>query len=78
VDGCASRLSKLVCWPFEIPAAYEYGQIFANLKLCGRIIQQIDMQIAAIALTLGDCTVVSSDGDLAVVAGLRVENWSTS
>jgi tRNA(fMet)-specific endonuclease VapC len=69
------RLGKLVCWPFEKGAAYEYGRIFAELKRRGRIIQQVDMQIAAIARTLGNCTVVSGDSDLAAVPGLAVENW---
>ncbi|MBI2807685.1 MAG: type II toxin-antitoxin system VapC family toxin [Planctomycetes bacterium] len=69
-------LGKLVCWPYDRAAAQEYGRIFAELKKRGRIIQQIDTQIAAIALTLGDCTVVSYDGGLAGVPGLTVENWS--
>ena len=38
--------------------------------------QQIDIQIAAIALTLGNCTVVTTDSDLTVVPGLRTENWA--
>ena len=71
------RLAKLVCWPYEQAAAYEYGRIFAELKRHGRIIQQIDIQIAAVALTLGDCTVVSGDADLTAVAGLAVENWAS-
>jgi tRNA(fMet)-specific endonuclease VapC len=33
------------------------------------------VQIAAIALTLGNCTVVSTDSDLSAVPGLTVENW---
>jgi predicted nucleic acid-binding protein len=32
--------------------------------------------IAAIALSLGKTTVVSSDSDLTAVPGLTVENWS--
>lgn len=71
------KLGKLVCWPFEKSAAYEYGRIFAELKRRGRIIQQVDMQIAAIALSLGNCTVVSADNDLAAVPGLPVENWAS-
>lgn len=71
------KLEKLVCWPFDKAAAYEFGRIFADLKSRGRIIQQVDMQIAAIALTLGDCTVVTGDSDLNEVTGLRVENWAT-
>jgi tRNA(fMet)-specific endonuclease VapC len=38
--------------------------------------QQIDIQIAAIALTLGNCTVVTTDTDLAAVPGLHTENWA--
>jgi tRNA(fMet)-specific endonuclease VapC len=37
--------------------------------------QQIDIMVAAIALSLGNCTVVSNDTDLAAVPGLTVENW---
>lgn len=40
--------------------------------------QQIDIQIAAIALSLGRCTVVSKDSDLSAVPGLDVENWAVS
>ena len=70
-------LEKLVCWPFDKKAAYEYGRIFAELKRHGRVIQQIDMMIAAIAFSLGNCTVVSSDSDLTVVPGLTVQNWAS-
>jgi tRNA(fMet)-specific endonuclease VapC len=48
----------------------------AELKRLGRPMQQIDIQIAAIALTLGNCTVVTTDTDLAAVPGLSVENWT--
>jgi tRNA(fMet)-specific endonuclease VapC len=71
-------LGKLICWPFDKAAAYEYGRIFAELKRRGRPMQQVDMQIAAIAFTLANCTVVSGDSDLADVPGLTVENWATS
>jgi tRNA(fMet)-specific endonuclease VapC len=35
----------------------------------------IDMMIAAVALALGNCTVVSADSDFLAVSGLPVENW---
>lgn len=76
-DIARRSLGHLVCWPFDKAAAYEYGRIFAELKRHGRIIQQVDMQIAAIALSLGNCTVVSTDSDLAAVPGLAVENWAS-
>jgi tRNA(fMet)-specific endonuclease VapC len=46
------------------------------LRRIGRPMQQIDIMIAAIARTLGDCTVVSKDSDLRAVPGLKVEDWS--
>ena len=64
-------------WPFDGPAAREHGRLAALLKKIGRPMQQIDIEIAAIALVLGDCTVVSSDSDLLAVPGLTVENWAT-
>jgi tRNA(fMet)-specific endonuclease VapC len=73
-----AALGGIVCWPFDLAAAEEYGRIYAALRRTGRTIQQIDMQIAAIALSLGNTTVVSSDSDLAAVPGLRVENWATA
>jgi tRNA(fMet)-specific endonuclease VapC len=62
-------------WPVTEAAAFEYGRIAAQLRRIGRPIGQNDMMIAAIALTLGNCTVVTMDGDLSAVPGLTVENW---
>jgi len=84
VEGSVNRnaqrlqlaLSRLVIWPYTNDAAAKFGHIFAELRRLGRPMQQIDIQIAAIARTLGDCTVVSSDTDLAAVRGLTVENWA--
>jgi tRNA(fMet)-specific endonuclease VapC len=85
-EGSASRernaqrlrnaLSRLVIWPYSNDAAAEFGRIFAELRRLGRPMQQIDIQVAAIARELGNCTVVSSDSDLAAVPGLTVENWA--
>jgi tRNA(fMet)-specific endonuclease VapC len=67
-------LDKIRCWPFDRKAAEEYGRIAAELRRIGRPMQQIDIMIAAIAFSLGNCTVVSADSDLAAVPGLTVEN----
>jgi tRNA(fMet)-specific endonuclease VapC len=69
-------LGGIRCWPFDRLAAEAYGRIAAELKRAGRTIQQVDIQIAAIAVTLGNCTVVSADSDLAALPGLTVENWA--
>jgi tRNA(fMet)-specific endonuclease VapC len=87
VEGSASRernlqklrlaLSRLVIWPYTNEAAEAFGRLFTELKRMGRPMQQIDIQIAAIALTLGNTVVVSKDSDLTAVPGLKVENWVT-
>lgn len=41
-----------------------------------RTVPPVDLMIAAIARTLGDCTVVTVDGDFSAVPGLKVENWA--
>lgn len=69
-------LPTLTIWPFDSAAVAEYGRLAAELRRLGRPMQQIDIQIAAIALSLGNCTVVSSDSDLAAVPSLTVEKWS--
>lgn len=70
------RLGKLICWPYDQAAAFEFGRIIAELRRIGRPMQQVDIQVAAIAFALGNCTVVSGDSDLGAVPGLTVENWS--
>lgn len=39
--------------------------------------QQVDMQVAAIALTLSQCIVVTEDTDLVAVPGLSVVSWAS-
>jgi tRNA(fMet)-specific endonuclease VapC len=87
VEGSVSRdrnvqrlhnaLSRLIIWPYTNEAAAHFGRIFAELRQIGRPMQQIDIQVAAIAFSLGNCTVVSADSDLSAVPGLTVENWSS-
>jgi len=88
VEGSSSRdrnshrlvlaLDRVPAWPFDRAAAEEFGRIDAQLRRLGRLIGEIDIQIAAIALSMGNTTVVSRDNDLLVVPGLTVENWATA
>jgi tRNA(fMet)-specific endonuclease VapC len=75
-DRVIRNLARLRLWPFDQKAAEEYGRLRAALRRLGRAMQQVDMQVAAIALSLGNCTVVTKDIDLAAVPGLKVEDWS--
>jgi len=69
-------LAGLKIWPFDERAAAEFGRLRAELRRRGRPMQVIDIMIAATALTLGDCRMVSADSDFAAVPRLSVENWS--
>jgi tRNA(fMet)-specific endonuclease VapC len=70
-------LKKIKCWPFDRAAAETYGRLAAELKRIGRPMQTIDIMLAAIALSLGNCTVITTDSDLVAVPGLTVENWAS-
>jgi tRNA(fMet)-specific endonuclease VapC len=87
IEGSSSRdrnaqrlrvgLSRLIVWPYTNEAAGQFGRIFAELRRLGRPMQQIDIQIAAIALSLGNCIVVTGDSDLASVPGLSIDSWAS-
>jgi tRNA(fMet)-specific endonuclease VapC len=70
------RLNDLIAWPFDRSAAEEYGRLWAHLRRNGRPMQQIDIQIAAVALSMGGTIVVTKDSDFAAIPGLVVEDWS--
>lgn len=65
-------------WPFEMDESKEYARLYAIMRKAGITIGAVDLMVAATALTLGKCTVVSSDSDMKRVPGLSVENWATS
>jgi tRNA(fMet)-specific endonuclease VapC len=87
VEGSQSRdrnrqrllraLDRVPAWPFDRAAAEEFGRIDALLRRAGRLIGKVDLQIAAIALSMGNTTVVTGDMDFAAVPGLTIENWVT-
>jgi tRNA(fMet)-specific endonuclease VapC len=88
VEGSVSRdrnhqrlrhaLSRLIVRPYTNTAAEHFGRIFAELRRMGRPMQQIDIMIAAIAMSLGNCTIVTTDSDLPSVPAVTVENWVRS
>lgn len=43
----ALESARQAIWPYSPEAAAAYGVIFAELRRTGRVIQQIDMQIAS-------------------------------
>jgi tRNA(fMet)-specific endonuclease VapC len=75
LDRLRHALATMVAWSFDRSAAREYGRIFAELRRIGRPMQQIDIQIAAISIVIGQCTVITYDSDLEAIPRLKVQNW---
>jgi tRNA(fMet)-specific endonuclease VapC len=71
-------LDEVLKWPFEDEASRHYGRLHHELRRAGRVMSVVDMQLAAIAFALGNCTVVTKDSDLSAVPGPQVENWVTA
>ena len=70
------QLKSFFVWPFANAAAFAYGRIYADLQRRGRLITPNDMQIAAIATTLNDTTIVTKDSDFTAIPGLTIVDWS--
>ncbi len=70
------NLKRLSLWPLDRDATEEFGRLYALLKRNGRPMPQMDIQIAAIVLTLGNCTLVTKDSDFAAIPGLTIEDRS--
>jgi tRNA(fMet)-specific endonuclease VapC len=75
LDKLKRDLHGLRPWPFDRKAAEEFGRLYAYLRKIGRPMQQIDVQIAGIALSLGSCTLATRDTDFGAIPGLTVEMW---
>jgi len=69
------NLSSLRIWPFDLSAAFQYGRIAADLKRHGRPMQVVDMMVAAVAQTMPNAIVVTTDSDFESIPKLAIERW---
>lgn len=79
-DALLERLEKtlvpnLPILPFDVAAAYQYGEVRAQLERQGTPIGEADLRIAAIALAHGFTVVTGNVRHFQRVPGLSVENW---
>lgn len=72
IEGFAARLDVA---DFDGHAAYQFGQVKAELEQSGSIIGPYDMMIAGHARSLGLILVTNNDAEFRRVEGLRVRNW---
>jgi tRNA(fMet)-specific endonuclease VapC len=79
-DALLERLEKtlvpnLPILPFDGAAAYQYGEVRAQLERQGTPIGEADLRIAAIALAHAFTVVTGNVRHFQRVPGLSVENW---
>lgn len=72
IEGFAARLDVV---DFDSRAAYQFGQVKAELEQSGNTIGPYDMMIAGHARSLGLILVTNNDGEFRRVEGLRIQNW---
>lgn len=68
-------LLPLEVMPFDLSAAFAYGDLRAELARLGEPIGPLDLQIAAHALNLKVTLVTNNEREFRKVPGLRLENW---
>ena len=70
-----SFLLPLEVMPFDLSAAFAYGDLRAELARRGEPIGPLDLQIAAHALSLKVTLVTNNEREFRKVPGLNLENW---
>jgi tRNA(fMet)-specific endonuclease VapC len=73
IEAMAARLEVM---PFDMKAAYHFGQIRAGLYGAGRPIGPYDMMIAGHARAFGLILVTNNVKEFERVPGLLLEDWS--
>jgi tRNA(fMet)-specific endonuclease VapC len=71
-----SFLLPLVVAPFDLAAAFAYGDLRADLDRRGEPIGPLDLQIAAHALALGSVLVTNNEREFRKIRTLNIENWA--
>ena len=69
-------LLQFISLPFDDRAADKYGEIFAELRHGGNLIEELDLQIAAIALVQNLTLVTHNTRHLSRVPNLTIEDWA--
>lgn len=69
------RLAAFVrIWPLDPSICKIYGELFLSLRRKGRILSQVDLLLASMAMRYR-LTILSSDRDFDSIIELKKENW---
>lgn len=69
-------ISPILILPYDEAAAFHYGEIYATLKKAGNIIGQLDIMIAAHAISINATLVTNNLKEFSRIKNLKCENWT--
>ena len=62
-------------WPLDFETGSLYGEIYHELRSRGRVLSQVDMMLAALAMQMR-LTLLTTDRDFEALPIVRTENWT--
>jgi tRNA(fMet)-specific endonuclease VapC len=68
-------LLQLRLWPIDLKTARIYGDLYTELRRCGRVLSQVDIMVAALARQM-KLTILTTDRDFGALADIRTADWS--
>jgi tRNA(fMet)-specific endonuclease VapC len=72
----AQLLRHVRLWPVDADTARLYAAVYLELRDKGRVLSQVDMQLAALARQ-HKLTLMTTDRDFSALPDLHVENWAS-
>jgi len=70
-------LGRVRLWPLDTEVARLYGLVFQEARKGGRVLSQVDMIVAALAMQR-EVSIATSDRDFEAFPELPIENWLES
>jgi predicted nucleic acid-binding protein len=67
-------LEKVRLWPTDLATAKIYGALYHKLRRAGRVMSQVDLMLAAMALQRS-LTLLTTDRDFEAFPDVKTENW---
>jgi tRNA(fMet)-specific endonuclease VapC len=65
---------KVRLWPLDLDTAKIYGSLYHEMKRGGRVMSQVDLILAAMALQRS-LILLTSDRDFEALPNVKTENW---
>ena len=67
-------LRQIRIWPIAPSTAKLFGELHFELKRRGRVLSQVDLMLAALAIEM-NLVIATSDQDFTALSSLKVVNW---